>query len=370
MSLRRPPIESLTVDDLRFAVRWSARRRTVGITVKRDGELVVAAPSRTSARRLEDVVREKLPWVRRKLAEFEALGPPPEPRQVVAGELFPYLGREYRLELADRPPQPREPATATPSQVDRALDGEARAAVVAWYEARAREYIDEAVARYVPLVGAAPATVVVRDLGKRRWGVCDHRTLDGELPLAADHAAARAGRLRRRARAGPPPRAQPRGGVLAAGRGRACRTARSAASASPGAATSWRSDRRARRRARIRIRHAAGVHCTGMTRARHPDDLQSIPGVGPSIAADLRRLGIRRTADLAGRDPQQLYEQLEDLAGQHVDRCVLYVFRAAVHHAGGAGGDPELAEVVELEGRRPRRAARPRLGAACRRRLS
>jgi predicted metal-dependent hydrolase len=27
------------------------------------------------------------------------------------------------------------------------------------------------------MVGAAPAAVVVRDLGKRRWGVCDHRTL-------------------------------------------------------------------------------------------------------------------------------------------------------------------------------------------------
>ena len=176
LSLRRPPIESLTVDDLRFAVRWSVRRRTVGITVKREGELVVAAPLRTSARRLEDVVREKLPWVRRKLAEFEALGPPPEPRQVVAGELFPYLGREYRLELADRPPQPVT-LHGDALAVDRALDGDARAAVVAWYGARAREYIDAAVTRCVPLVGAAPARVVVRDLGKRRWGVCDHRTL-------------------------------------------------------------------------------------------------------------------------------------------------------------------------------------------------
>ncbi len=81
-----------------------------------------------------------------------------------------------------------------------------------------------------------------------------------------------------------------------------------------------------------------------MATARHPDELQSIPGVGPSIAADLRRLGVRRPADLAGRDPQQLYEQFEELAGEHVDRCVLYVFRAAVHHAGGAGGDPELAK--------------------------
>jgi len=176
VSLRRPPIESLTVDGLRFAVRWSARRRSIGITVKRDGELVVAAPVRTSARRLEEVVRAKLPWVRRKLAEFEALGPPPEPRQYVAGELFPYLGREYPLALADRPPAPvalRDGAL----EVDRMLDGNARAAILAWYQERAREYVDEAVARYVPLVGAAPAAVVVRDLGKRRWGVCDHRTL-------------------------------------------------------------------------------------------------------------------------------------------------------------------------------------------------
>jgi len=176
VSLRRPPIESLTVDDLRFSVRWSTRRRTVGITVKRDGELILAAPSRTSARRLEAVVREKLPWVRRKLAEFEALGPPPEPRQVVAGELFPYLGREYLLGLADRPPLPVA-LRGDLLEVDRALDGDARAAVVAWYQARAREYVDEAVARYAPLVGVAPAAVVVRDLGKRRWGVCDHRTL-------------------------------------------------------------------------------------------------------------------------------------------------------------------------------------------------
>jgi hypothetical protein len=81
-----------------------------------------------------------------------------------------------------------------------------------------------------------------------------------------------------------------------------------------------------------------------MAHARHPDDLRSIPGVGPATAADLRRLGVLRTTDLAGLDPQDLYDRLEDLDGHHVDRCVLYVFRAAVHHAGGASGDPELAK--------------------------
>jgi len=172
----RAPIDTLVVDDLRFRVRRSTRRRTIGITVKRDGELVVAAPARASERRLEAVVREKLPWVRRKLAEFAALGPPPEPRKAVAGELFPYLGRDYRLTLADGPAEPVALGEGT-LELDRALDGAARAAVLAWYQARATEYVEAAVARFVPFVGAAPATVVVRDLGKRRWGVCDHGKL-------------------------------------------------------------------------------------------------------------------------------------------------------------------------------------------------
>jgi hypothetical protein len=176
VSLRRTPIDSLTVDDLCFAVRWSARRRTVGITVKRDGGLVLAAPARTSPRRLEAVTREKLPWVRRKLAEFAAMGPPPEPRRFVAGELFPYLGRDHRLTFTDAPTGPVALA-GDALEVDGSLDGRARAAVLAWYQERATEYIEAAVARFAPLVGAAPARVVVRDLGKRRWGVCEHRTL-------------------------------------------------------------------------------------------------------------------------------------------------------------------------------------------------
>ena len=34
------------------------------------------------------------------------------------------------------------------------------------------------------------------------------------------------------------------------------------------------------------------------------DELQRLPGVGPSIAADLRRLGVKSVRDLARRDPE------------------------------------------------------------------
>jgi hypothetical protein len=72
------------------------------------------------------------------------------------------------------------------------------------------------------------------------------------------------------------------------------------------------------------------------------DKLQTIPGVGPAMARDLRLIGIERVADLPGRDPEELYRRLEERVGRHVDRCVLYVFRSSVYFAGHARPDPEL----------------------------
>ena len=71
-------------------------------------------------------------------------------------------------------------------------------------------------------------------------------------------------------------------------------------------------------------------------------DLLHIPGVGPSIAADLQRLGIREAAELRGRSPEALYTELCREVGHHGDRCVLYVFRCAVYYASEAKHDPEL----------------------------
>jgi len=70
--------------------------------------------------------------------------------------------------------------------------------------------------------------------------------------------------------------------------------------------------------------------------------LQQIPGVGPSIAADLARLGVHEIAELRGRNPEALYADLCRQAGHRLDRCVLYVFRCAVNFASGPVRDPEL----------------------------
>ena len=72
------------------------------------------------------------------------------------------------------------------------------------------------------------------------------------------------------------------------------------------------------------------------------DTLQVLPGVGPSIAADLRSLGVRSLRALARRDPERMYRQLCDLTGERQDPCVLYVFRCAVYAARTPLADPAL----------------------------
>jgi hypothetical protein len=63
------------------------------------------------------------------------------------------------------------------------------------------------------------------------------------------------------------------------------------------------------------------------------DELQRLPAIGPSMAADLRRLGVRSVKDLARRNPERLYARLCELKGARQDPCVLYTFRCAVYAA-------------------------------------
>ena len=70
--------------------------------------------------------------------------------------------------------------------------------------------------------------------------------------------------------------------------------------------------------------------------------LETIPGVGPSIAKALSDLGIREVSDLRSSDPERMFTELCELRGEPIDRCVLYVFRCAVYFASETHPDPEL----------------------------
>jgi hypothetical protein len=78
-------------------------------------------------------------------------------------------------------------------------------------------------------------------------------------------------------------------------------------------------------------------------KAAHADDcqaLEQLPNIGPSLAADLRRLGIRHPDELRSRDPFQLYQALCQATGKRQDPCVLDTFMAATDFMRGAAPAP------------------------------
>ena len=68
--------------------------------------------------------------------------------------------------------------------------------------------------------------------------------------------------------------------------------------------------------------------------------LEDIPNVGPSIAADLRSLGIDTPDDVAQMNPWVAYDQLRTPLGTRHDPCVLDVFLAAKDFMNGGSAQP------------------------------
>lgn len=86
-------------------------------------------------------------------------------------------------------------------------------------------------------------------------------------------------------------------------------------------------------------------------RADECEQLEQLPNIGPSIAADLRRIGIAHPAELAPCDAFQLYRQLCTTTGKRQDPCVLDTFLAAVDFMRGAEPRPWWAYTAERKAR-------------------
>jgi hypothetical protein len=69
-------------------------------------------------------------------------------------------------------------------------------------------------------------------------------------------------------------------------------------------------------------------------------DLRQLPNVGPAIARKLTRIGIEQPADLRGRDPAALFDQMCALEGRPLDPCLLDTLVAVVDYANGAPARP------------------------------
>lgn len=67
------------------------------------------------------------------------------------------------------------------------------------------------------------------------------------------------------------------------------------------------------------------------SKRNQPAQLEDLPNIGKSIAADLRRIGILWPDQLAKREPIAIFCKLSKVTGHRHDLCVLYTLISAKH---------------------------------------
>lgn len=188
----RSPLHTVTVGstEIRYQVRRSARRKTVGLSVGLNG-VVVAAPPSVSASELEGFVRRKSAWILgllRRFSEMDEL----RPREFISGETYLYRGRQARLKVVEvelgvavLPERPvylewRQCSEgewlfahvpAGQSEADRARL--VRNALEGWYFAEAAECLRERVEAWYARLGVPfPRRIEIRS-PRTMWGSCN-----------------------------------------------------------------------------------------------------------------------------------------------------------------------------------------------------
>jgi len=165
------------MQDFEYKVIRRPRRKTVGICVKPDQTVQVAIPKRFPLAKVDALVRAKTDWIHRKLSRYRDIQAQYQPKQYVSGEIFTYLGRDYRLQVVEGAKTPVNlrrgalrvgvPDTLStekrPSFVSRALE--------TWFCELAQQHLGERTTWYAARMQVVPASVGIKSY-RSRWGSC------------------------------------------------------------------------------------------------------------------------------------------------------------------------------------------------------
>ncbi|MBD2438101.1 M48 family metallopeptidase [Nostoc sp. FACHB-110] len=165
---------TITFGDLSFEIRHSSKRRTVGITVERDGQLVLASPPGVPIETLEKIVNKKRYWIYSRLIKKESFNAPANVKEYVSGEGFYYLGRSYRLKIVDElQKQPLLKLYQSRFELQRQAQAQGRENFIQWYRQHLQTILEQQIATLIKRVSASPRSIQVRELGNH-WGSCGH----------------------------------------------------------------------------------------------------------------------------------------------------------------------------------------------------
>lgn len=165
--------EVISVEGFAIKVIRTLRVKTARLQVE-EGVISIAVPKALAPEKIHQVIKGKESWIREKLA-LQRQQQPATKRELLSGEAFPYLGRNYRLKVITGELKPVKllhgrlqvtvPKTMHHDHVIRDM-------LTHWYQVQAEVRFKEKVKRLAKLVGVVPGNVSVRTF-KSRWGSCN-----------------------------------------------------------------------------------------------------------------------------------------------------------------------------------------------------
>jgi predicted metal-dependent hydrolase len=168
----------LEVGELAIPVFSTGPARRARLTVDRDGSIHLRAAPDVSADELHAFVSSKRDWIIRKLAQKETVTSQTPSKELVSGEGFAYLGRNYRLAVTGSD-LARVKLSRGRLLLPRSLLNRGGSAIVDWYEERARAWLPARATSWAARLRVDPVEIEVADLG-HRWG---STTVDGRVRI-------------------------------------------------------------------------------------------------------------------------------------------------------------------------------------------
>ncbi len=171
-----------------YEVQFLATRRTLGIEVHPNLQVLVRAPTDCDPVMIAAKVQHRAPWISKQLAAFQRFSHRTPPRQFVRGETHLYLGRQYRLKVCEGAVSSVKMTRGQllVSTRSKAQPEQVKTILQRWYRERAREVFEEVLdAGFKPFAqrGHTRPQLSVKSM-HTRWGSLSSSgliTLNGNL---------------------------------------------------------------------------------------------------------------------------------------------------------------------------------------------
>ncbi len=153
-------------------IKRTSRKRTISLEVK-EGYVQVLVPNVLSEKEIERIIDKKTKWIRSKLL-LQKSKPIYKAKEFISGELFLYLGKNYRLKIIESKLAAVKLRENTIYVFKRNKGRSVHGLLVNWYKAQALKLFEKKINEFSKIMRVNPKSISTKTYSKR-WGSCSSK---------------------------------------------------------------------------------------------------------------------------------------------------------------------------------------------------